>query len=96
MINQAISKEILYKLSQIIILISDNLEDTVESNEKQQNTADIPEMISIKEAVATISGLSEFTIRKYISTGKLPHIRAGEGKNGKILINKTDLINILK
>lgn len=51
------------------------------------------EMLTIKECLSVVSGLTESTLRKLITQGKIPSIRAGEGANGKILINKTALIN---
>ena len=49
-------------------------------------------MLTIKESAAIISGLSEHTVRKLVKQGKVKSIRTGEGKNGKILVNKADLV----
>ena len=49
-------------------------------------------MLTIKECTEAVKGLSEHTIRKLIAQEKLPYIRTGEGKRGKILINKDDLL----
>lgn len=54
------------------------------------------EMLTVKECVKTVNGLSEYTIRQLINKQKIPFIRTGEGKNGKILINKSDLLEYLK
>ena len=51
------------------------------------------EMLTIKECTAAVKGLSEHTVRKLIKQGKLPYMRTGEGRNGKMLINKVDLLN---
>lgn len=55
-------------------------------------TADKVEMLTIKEGAALISGLSEHTVRQLVKQGKVKSVRTGEGKNGKILVNKADLI----
>ena len=45
----------------------------------------------IKECAAEIDGLSEHTMRILVAQNKIPHIRSGIGKRGKILVNKMDL-----
>ena len=42
-----------------------------------------------------ISGLSEHTVRQWVSQGLIPYIRTGQGKRGKILISKSALLNFL-
>ena len=54
------------------------------------------EMLTIKECAQQISGLSEHTIRQLVLQNKLPHIRTGQGKHGKILITKSALLEYLK
>ena len=54
------------------------------------------EMLTIKECAQQISGLSEHTIRQLVLQNKLPHIRTGQGKRGKILVPKSALLNYLK
>ena len=49
------------------------------------------EMLTIKESVKAVSGVSEHTIRQLITQGKIPFIRTGQGKRGKILISKSAL-----
>jgi len=55
-------------------------------------TNDKVEMLTIKESAALISGLSEHTVRQLVKQGKVKSVRTGAGKNGKILVNKADLI----
>lgn len=50
------------------------------------------ELLTVKECVKEISGLSECTVRQLVAQGKLPHIRSGAGKRGKILIPKAALL----
>lgn len=58
---------------------------------------DVPiEMLTIKECAQQISGLSEHTIRQLVLQSKIPHIRTGQGKCGKILIPKSALLDYLK
>lgn len=54
------------------------------------------EMLTIKECAQQISGLSEHTVRQLVLQNKLPHIRTGQGKCGKILIPKSALLEYLK
>ena len=51
------------------------------------------EMLTIKECTEEIKGLSEHTIRQLIAQDKLPYIRTGQGKKGKILISKSALLS---
>lgn len=50
------------------------------------------EMLTIKESAELIGGLSEHTVRQLIAQGKVKSVRTGEGKRGKILVNKADLV----
>ena len=50
------------------------------------------EMLTIKESAALISGLSEHTVRQLVKQGKVKSVRTGAGRNGKILVNKADLV----
>jgi len=54
------------------------------------------EMLTIKECTQQISGLSEHTVRQLVLQNKVPHIRTGQGKRGKILVPKSALLNYLK
>ena len=51
------------------------------------------EMLTVKECCKEVKGLSENTVRKLVAQNKVKFIRTGEGKRGKILINKADLIS---
>ena len=57
--------------------------------------SDTVEMLTIKECTAIACGLSEHSIRMLVRKGLVTSIRTGEGKNGKILINKQSLIDYL-
>ena len=50
------------------------------------------EMLTIKESAELIDGLSEHTVRQLVKQGKVKSVRTGEGRNGKILVNKADLL----
>ena len=54
------------------------------------------EMLTIKECAQAVAGLSEHTIRQLVLQNKIPHIRTGKGKRGKILIPKSVLLEYLK
>ena len=53
------------------------------------------EMLTIKECAALVDGLSEHTVRMLCSQGKIAHVRAGAGRNGKILVSKVSLLRYL-
>ena len=52
------------------------------------------EMLTIKECTEVVRGLSEHTVRQLVAQGKVKHIRTGQGKHGKILVNKEDLVHL--
>ena len=89
------------KKNEIIAEIVSLLEKTIivdEENPKPQisDNKNTPiEMLTIKECVKAVNGLSEHTIRQLIAQGTLPYIRTGQGKRGKILINKSALLKYL-
>lgn len=56
---------------------------------------DTIEMLTIKECTQTVHGLSEHTVRQLVAQNKIPYIRTGQGKRGKILINKRALLDYL-
>lgn len=51
------------------------------------------EMLTFKECTEAVKGLKENTVRSLVAQGKVKYIRTGQGKRGKILINKEDLLN---
>ncbi len=63
-------------------------------NEEVSKPAENPvEMLTVKECCDAVKGLSENTVRKLVAQNKVKFVRTGEGKRGKILINKADLIS---
>ena len=50
-------------------------------------------MKALDECKNVIQGLTDNMVRHLVKQGKIKHIRTGEGKKGKILINKNDLIS---
>lgn len=51
------------------------------------------EFVTIKQAVEVVPGISEHTIRQLVAQNKVKYIRTGQGKRGKILINKASLLS---
>jgi excisionase family DNA binding protein len=92
-------------ITEIVTLLQAKLAvDTAnDGNGNNLNIKDKPapqtvEMLTIKECASTVKGLSEHTVRQLVAQGKIPAVRAGAGKNGKILISKaalTDYFNSL-
>lgn len=80
-------------ISQIVVLLS-QLSET----EEEKPTVAVPpedkpiEMLTVKECTEVIKGLSEHTVRQLVAHEKIPYIRTGQGKRGKILISKDALL----
>lgn len=53
------------------------------------------EMLTIKECTQEVAGLSGHTVRQLVLQNKVPHIRTGQGKRGKILVPKSALLEYL-
>lgn len=81
--------------SELIAQLVSILSELIEANDSEQVSevkSEAVEMLTVKECTEAVKGLSEHTVRKLVKQEKLPYIRTGEGKNGKILINKADLL----
>ena len=82
---------LLIKLVDIPTLHIDSTQSNSQVVQPQNNS--IPEMLTIKQCVSKVNGLSEYTLRQMIIRNEIPYVRAGEGRNGKYLINKKDLLD---
>ena len=82
-------------IAQIVTLLN----EMIEVEEKEAEAVSKPsvpvEMLTIKECTQAVSGLSEHTVRQLIAQDKIPYIRTGQGKRGKILISKAALLEYL-
>lgn len=66
-----------------------------ENGKPSKTNNDTIEMLTIKECAQKVHGLSEHTVRQLVAQNKIPYIRTGQGKRGKILINKRALLEYL-
>jgi hypothetical protein len=80
------------KKNEIVDNIMALLIQLTEDEAVQQTTAKPVEMLTIKECTKVIQGLSEHTVRQLVAQDKVKYIRTGQGKRGKILVNKADLL----
>ena len=53
------------------------------------------EMLTVKECATLVDGLSEHTVRQLCAQNKIAYVRAGAGRNGKILVSKVSLLKYL-
>ena len=51
------------------------------------------EMLTLKESIDIIPGLSMHTLRQLVLQGKIKSVRCGAGVRGKILIAKNELLS---
>ena len=84
-------KEIVNNILELLLQLTEDGENTVPQTTAAPTSNKI-EMLTIKECTEVIQGLSEHTVRQLVKQGKVKSVRTGEGKNGKILVNKADLI----
>ena len=84
-------------IAQIVTLLSQLVESEGDrKNEPASISATVPvAMLTIKECAEAVTGLSEHTIRQLVAQEKIPYIRTGKGKRGKILISKAALLEYL-
>lgn len=86
----------LFERQQLIAAITTAIETVFDSEDKSKSEVEQnkpAEMLTIHEAARTVKGLSEHTVRQLVAQGKVPSIRTGAGKNGKILIPKAALLD---
>lgn len=83
-------------IQQVINLLNAMIEVEELSPTQPPPSNDQVEMLTIKECAQQITGLSEHTVRQLVLQNKLPHIRTGQGKRGKILIPKSALLDYLR
>lgn len=91
------SKENIEIVRKIVELLNQLL--VADETSREETKTDIPEtveMLTVRECTEAVKGLSEYTIRQLVKSGKLPSIRTGKGKHGKILINKSDLLSCFR
>ena len=84
-------KEIVDNILELLIQLTEDGENSAPQTITVP-TSNKVEMLTIKESAALISGLSEHTVRQLVKQGKVKSVRTGAGRNGKILVNKADLI----
>ncbi len=83
-------KKIVDDILELLIQLTD---DGVEAPATSRESVTKPvEMLTIKECTEVIQGLSEHTVRQLVAQEKIKSVRTGEGKRGKILVNKADLV----
>lgn len=82
-------------ISKIVTLLNELIDVEEKSSTEIQQADKKVEMLTIKECTELVKGLSEHTVRQLVAQDKIPYVRAGKGKRGKILINKTDLLDYL-
>ena len=82
-------------IAQIAALLNEVIEVEEQAAEIIPQPAKSVEMLTIKECSEAVKGLSEHTIRQLVAQEKIPYIRTGQGKRGKILISRSALLEYL-
>lgn len=90
--TQTQKKEIVDNILELLIKLAEDVDDSVPHTITAQQVDKPVEMLTIKECTEVIQGLSEHTVRQLVKQGKVKSVRTGEGRNGKILVNKADLV----
>lgn len=91
------SKDNIEIVRKIIDLLNQLLaSEETDQEEIKTDMSETVEMLTVKECTEAVKGLSEYTVRQLTKSGKLPFIRTGKGKHGKILINKADLLDCFR
>lgn len=80
-------------LRQVLTLL--NSATPRENGKPLKSNDDTIEMLTIKECAQKVHSLTEHTIRQLVAQKKIPYIRTGQGKRGKILINRKALLDYL-
>jgi len=84
-------------IAQIVAMLNAVIEvegEQVQAATEQKSSVPV-EMLTVKECTEAVKGLSEHTVRQLIAQEKIPFIRTGQGKRGKILVSKAGLLEYL-
>ena len=87
------------KKKELIKALGDLLEAVIEVDATphiQNDKDDSVELLTVKECTQVANGLSEHAVRQLVNQNKIPYIRIGKSRCGKILIAKKDLLSYLK
>ncbi len=82
-------------IAQIAALLNEVIEVEEQAAEVISSPQKSVEMLTIKECSEAVKGLSEHTVRQLVAQEKIPYIRTGQGKRGKILISRAALLEYL-
>lgn len=78
-------------IAEIVALLDKSIDTEVPDTPISKPTNEPTEMLRIKDCPKAFPGLTEYTVRKLVALNKIPYIRSGEGKNGKLLVYKQGL-----
>lgn len=67
----------------------DKFADKTENADTSKNAV---HMLTVKECMEVVGGIKEHTLRQLLLQKKIPSIRCGEGRRGKFLVRREDLI----
>ena len=84
--------ELAKQLVAIIFELTSAGEVPVDVMPEQQHKKSV-EMLTLKESLDVIPGLSMHTLRQLVLQGKIKSVRCGAGVRGKILVAKNDLLS---
>ena len=82
-------------IAQIVAMLNAVIEVENEQQITEQKSSVPVEMLTVKECTEAVKSLSEHTVRQLIAQEKIPFIRTGQGKRGKILVSKAGLLEYL-
>lgn len=86
--NNEIIMQLIERLTVMLQEENHNNNQSPDNNEKDEKI----ELLTIQQCKELVKGLSEHTIRQLAAQNKIKYIRTGQGKRGKILINKASLL----
>lgn len=85
--------------NELILQVAELLRQLIPVDEiipaKGEEKPAMPELLTIKECVALIPGLSEHTVRQLVKRGEIAYMRSDAGERGKILVYKSSLLKYL-
>ena len=78
-----------------LIEVLNTLKSTYENPPAAKPPESVAEMLTVQECCDVFKGLTKYTVRKLVADNKIAYVRAGDGKNGKMLVNKDSLAKYL-
>ncbi len=90
--NEKKNEIIMQLIATLTAMLQEENQNNSQSSDCNEKDEEV-EFLTIQQCTELVKGLSEHTIRQLTAQNKIKYIRTGQGKRGKLLINKASLLS---